>query len=297
MEGKVLTYADIGPDAIRARLAKPVTKSRGVVIPHDRMLFDVIRMGVWEGKTVLVDLDGTLIKTDEVTSTGKREKRTGAGKETHLTTTYGGRRYRFTITEINASAKEALQDMRNWGARIYVTSAADDRYVKKVVQLTGFSEIVDDTYGWDRMVHLMGKRWGVSPKDYRPILEDIGEKNPLSNCAVIGNDLLSDVSVYPKGMVSVICPDMNDLFLYGPMFLNAALEEGMGKFWRGFDYYYGFAPALLRLIGANPDENHMQFMRKDDWEFDKRTTGFARVLYIVPEAVCRARKQVKHESG
>lgn len=227
---------------------------------------------IWTGKTVFLDLDGTLIKTEETATASYRETRRGIGSKSHVHTNYRGREYGFEITAFSASAKGFLRLVRSLGARAYITSAADDEYVEKVSRLSGFSELVDGTYGWERMVHLMGKRWGVSPKDLREAIDEIGETDPLRNCIMIGNDPDSDIPIYPKGLVSMIGDDMERLFGMGLVHLSYCLDAGESDFARGFD----------RIFEEDPDRHSARFERTDDHPFDKRTNGFARIIRMMP---------------
>ena len=228
---------------------------------------------LWQGKTVLLDLDGTLIKSEEVGKETDMESRWGRGNKSHvITSNDNGERYGFEITGFSKNAKRFLRMIREWGARAFITSAADDRYVEGVARISGFSEVVDGIFGWERMVHLMGKRWGVSPKDFRGVLSEINEHDPLKNCVVIGNDLLSDVPVNPKGMVAMIGSDMDRLFYPGYLHLHFTLFERDGHFSNGFD----------RIFEENPNRYSARFIRTDNWTFDKRTSGFARVIRMVP---------------
>ncbi|MBN1169666.1 hypothetical protein JXA56_01445 [Candidatus Micrarchaeota archaeon] len=233
----------------------------------------------FEGKKLFVDLDGTLIKVQATHAERPGERTISDYDQAHVSIEYKNKRFGFQITEINRIANSALRHAKKHGADIYITSAADDEYVRKVVRTSGLNEFVDDCFGYESMRHLIGKRWTVSPKNFSYIVDLVGEKDPAGNCVVLGNDPHSDVAYEPKGIVSII-GKMERIFSRGFLHLGVYGWLGNGHLGKGFDKAF----KKYEEHGRNSNKERIFCMaRTEEWQFDKRTTGFARIVFVNPE--------------
>ncbi len=227
----------------------------------------------FRGKKLFFDLDGTLIKSEVIRAERPGEKTVSDYDKPHVSIEYRNKRFGFQVTRINRSAKKALRFARENGASIYITSAADDEYVRKVVRTTGLDELITDCFGYESMRHLIGKRWAVSPKDFSFLVESLGEADPIRNCIVLGNDPRSDVPYEPKGVVSII-GNMEKIIPLGFLHIELLAFFGKGHFGNGFDRVFEIRKKPASVF---------YMVRTDDWQFDKRTRGFARIIFVSPE--------------
>lgn len=207
------------------------------------------RPNPWQGKKLLVDLDGTLI--DSVERTGKSSS--------------------YEVKTVNDAALRTLPALRRANAMCLITSGGDRAYVTEMVEATGINNIADGIFTMEDLIAPKGKGMRDTPKNYRKVIELVGERNPLANCAVIGNDPGIDVPINPEGMVTAII-NIDTQFGLVIAYLRVFLELGKGSFAEGFDLMCQYG----RRMGST------KLLKRNDWRFDGGFSGSARVLYFRP---------------
>jgi len=226
--------------------------------------------GRWRGKKLFVDFDDTLVQCSRAFEPPDERGWGPRGPQVPMDDIV------YEVVKVNASAIEALAVVAAAGAMPLVTSAASAVYVEKAAAAVGLTPVIYGVFGQEHLRYTDGA--GLSrcaPKDYAPVIEAVGEQDPLSNCVVIGNDPTGDVPISPLGLVTVLLTidaSFHDLVAT----LEHLLELGDGSFARGFDAQVG---------GGSLRHGAAEFEDVADWKFLENRAGRARLVYLDRDAV------------
>lgn len=195
----------------------------------------------WAGKTLLLDLDKTLILCKD--------------QDTHP-----------KLHLVNEGARLILPVLRKARATAVITTAASRDYAHEMTAAAGLK--VDRIFSRGDMLYVRDDQIRFLPKNYRGVLDEIREESPHANCAVIGDDIARDVPVEPQGIVTVIA-GMETNFGRITAFLRTMLQLGGGNFADGFD--------RLR-DGMKRRLQNVRVIRCADWHFCDDVYGMARIV-------------------
>jgi len=206
-------------------------------VGYDKNPWIAMHQSPWKGKTIISDLDGTLIDSRKLFP--DQEPESGSRTSTRRVVTIKSRRkeYGLEITKINIEALNWFLEISSYEARVVIASAAAEQFVEKAAAATSISELIDGIFGHESLDEVVWKRKRVSPKDLGVVIDAIGETDPLANCVMIGNNAFSDVPVYPEGLVTVIGP-MENLYYWGISKMTDMILIGYGNIAKGFDTMY-----------------------------------------------------------
>jgi len=196
-----------------------------------------MRESLWKGKTIITDLDGTLIDSRKLLPDQEPESGSRIGQRKIVKIKSRSREYQIEITKINLEALDWFLEISSHEARVVIASAAAEQFVEKATATTSISELVDLMFGHESLDEVVWKRKRVSPKDLSVVIEAIGEANPLANCVMIGDNTFSDVPASPEGLVTVIGP-MESLYNWGIDKIADMILVGRGDIAKGFDLIY-----------------------------------------------------------
>jgi hypothetical protein len=224
----------------------------------------------WRGKKLFVDFDDTLVQCSRAFDPPDERGWGPRGPQVPVDDIV------YEVVKVNADALEALGGVGAAGAMPVVTSAASAGYVERAAAAVGLSAAQFGIFGQEHLRYTDDAGLQrCAPKNYEPVIEAIGEQDPLANCVVIGNDPTGDVPVAPLGLVTVLLTidaSFRDVILT----LDRLLVLGHGSFARGFD-----------AVIASGELHHgvAEFEEVRDWKFLEKRAGLARLVYLDRDAV------------
>jgi len=201
----------------------------------------------WAGKTLLLDLDKTLILCRDPDGCP-------------------------TLEKVNEGARITLPALRDARATAVITTASNREYADYMAEAAGLKDRIDGIYTRGDLLYSRHGRLRFLPKSYARVMEALGEEAPHANCAVIGDDVHRDVPINPQGVVTVIA-GMEIPFGKILAYLRTMLQLGDGNFAEGFD----------RLMDGMRKLRSVQFMRRSNWWFYGDEFGTARVMRFRPQ--------------
>jgi hypothetical protein len=214
-------------------------------LPDRRMAMPL--PNAWRGKTILIDLDGTLIQSRKLADSGV-----------------------YTLARVRDAAPDVLPALRRENARCFITSAAESAYIESMMESAGIMGSVDGIFSREDLgvqTYLDGETVCYMPKDYSKPITHAGEDDPLGNCAIIGNDPDLDVPRNPLGIVTLIGTLETSLSLMVAA-LGAIVNFGDGRIAAGFDRLWENG---ISLDGA-------ELIRTGSWRFWPGAYGLARIV-------------------
>jgi hypothetical protein len=228
----------------------------------------------WRGKKLLVDFDDTLVQCSRAFEPPDER---GWGSRGPQIPMEGDLVYE--VVRVNADAVEALAAARDAGAMPIVTSAAAALYVERAAAAVGLAPVLYGVFGQEHLRYTDGAGLQrCAPKNYEPVIEALGVRDPLASCVVIGNDPTGDIPIAPLGVVTVLVTidaRFHDILAT----LDHLLTLGEGSFARGFDALIG---------GGSLHHGPAEFEDVLDWKFLEKRAGRARLIYLDRDAVEQA---------
>jgi len=213
---------------------------------------------LWKGKTLLCDLDDTLIRTVK----SKNPPRS-------------------SLRSVNESALRTFGELSSIGTKVMITTSASRRYAEAMVCRAGLLDVVDAIFPIEELAYQINGKMRIVPKNYAPAIKAAFEESPLDNCLAIGDNAEWDIPIFPMGMLGAICNSETD-FLDMFMTLERIIRIGGGSFAKGFD----------RILGdsRNADFHGCDLVREDDREFIDGISGLARMAFFENDQISRVRK-------
>jgi hypothetical protein len=176
-----------------------------------------------------------------------------------------------SIRKVNREALLTLRVLRRADAEVFAITSHSGRRIQDVIRSLEREGILDSSFLVRPEKCRTPDGMMTIPKDHSRLVENIGEDNPLRNCAIIGADPNRDVPVRPFGIVTAIA-GMPVSFGKAIAYMRVLLEVGAGSFARGFD----MVSSQLRNIRKNA----VQFIDDGRWNFNDDVRGLSRVLYF-----------------